>query len=51
MEDFSEDAEDTTQNFTDQFKAKYVTEKKKQNWYTQLSKLKQNLQPLSPISS
>src|SRR6266498_3440379 len=40
-EDFSEDAEDTTQNFTDQFKAKFVTEEKKQNWYTQLSKLKQ----------
>src|SRR6266496_3258913 len=40
-EDFPEDAEDTTQNFTDQFKAKYVTEEKKQNWYTQLSKLKQ----------
>src|SRR6266545_4024956 len=41
VEDFPEDAEDTTQNFTDQFKAKYVTEEKKQNWYTQLSKLKQ----------
>src|SRR6266508_212733 len=40
-EDFPEDAEDTSQNFTDQFKAKYVTEEKKQNWYTQLSKLKQ----------
>ena len=40
-EDFPEDAEDVTQNFTDQFKAKYVTEEKKQNWYTQLSKLKQ----------
>src|SRR6266508_6622364 len=40
-EDFSEDAEDVTQNFVDQFKAKYVTEEKKQNWYTQLSKLKQ----------
>src|SRR6266508_1906566 len=40
-EDFLEDAEDTTQNFTDQFKAKFVTEEKKQNWYTQLSKLKQ----------
>src|SRR6266498_3333595 len=40
-EDFPEDAEDTTQNFTDQFKAKFVTEEKKQNWYTQLSKLKQ----------
>src|SRR6266542_2765966 len=31
VEDFSEDAEDVTQNFIDQFKAKYVTEKKKQN--------------------
>src|SRR6266498_1633256 len=40
-EDFSEDAEDVIQNFVDQFKAKYVTEEKKQNWYTQLSKLKQ----------
>src|SRR6266498_3436901 len=40
-EDFLEDAEDVTQNFVDQFKAKYVTEEKKQNWYTQLSKLKQ----------
>src|SRR6266542_210252 len=40
-EDFPEDAEDVTQNFVDQFKAKYVTEEKKQNWYTQLSKLKQ----------
>src|SRR6266545_5937350 len=40
-EDFPEDAEDTTQNFVDQFKAKFVTEKKKQKWYTQLSKLKQ----------
>src|SRR6266498_1772394 len=40
-EDFSEDTEDVTQNFIDQFKAKYVTEKKKQNWYTQLYKLKQ----------
>src|SRR6266498_249108 len=40
-EDFSEDAEDNTQNFVDQFKAKFVTEEKKQNWYTQLSKLKQ----------
>ncbi len=40
-EDFSEDAEDTTQNFIDQFKAKFVTKEKKQNWYTQLSKLKQ----------
>ena len=40
-EDFPEDAEDTTQNFVDQFKAKFVTEEKKQNWYTQLSKLKQ----------
>src|SRR6266540_475869 len=40
-EDFSDDAEDTTQNFVDQFKAKFVTEEKKQNWYTQLSKLKQ----------
>src|SRR6266496_3956432 len=40
-EDFPEDAEDTTQNFVDQFKAKYVTEEKKQNWYIQLSKLKQ----------
>jgi len=28
-EDFSEDAEDTTQNFVDQFKAKFVTEEKK----------------------
>src|SRR6266540_454388 len=41
VEDFSEDAEDVTQNFVDQFKAKYITEKKKQNWYMQLSKLKQ----------
>src|SRR6266498_2256143 len=40
-EDFPEDAEDVTQNFVDQFKAKYVTEEKKQNWYTQLSELKQ----------
>src|SRR6266498_1893665 len=40
-EDFPEDAEDITQNFVDQFKAKYITEEKKQNWYTQLSKLKQ----------
>src|SRR6266542_2917986 len=40
-EDFPEDAEDNTQNFVDQFKAKFVTEEKKQNWYTQLSKLKQ----------
>src|SRR6266511_3335363 len=39
--DFPEDAEDTTQNFVDQFTAKFVTEEKKQNWYTQLSKLKQ----------
>ena len=31
IEDFSENAEDTTQNFVDQFKAKYVTEEKKQN--------------------
>src|SRR6266496_70177 len=31
VEDFSEDAEDVTQNFIDQFKAKYVTEEKKQN--------------------
>src|SRR6266542_3872128 len=29
-EDFSEDAEDNTQNFVDQFKAKFVTEEKKQ---------------------
>src|SRR6266540_1586480 len=40
-EDFPEDVEDTTQNFTGQFKAKFITEEKKQNWYTQLSKLKQ----------
>src|SRR6266542_1586899 len=40
-EDFLEDAEDNTQNFVDQFKAKFITEEKKQNWYTQLSKLKQ----------
>src|SRR6266496_4150261 len=40
-EDFPEDAEDNTQNFVDQFKAKFVTEEKKQNWYTQLFKLKQ----------
>src|SRR6266498_1611496 len=40
-EDFSEDAEDNTQNFVDQFKAKFVIEEKKQNWYTQLFKLKQ----------
>ncbi len=33
-EDFSENIEDTTQNFIDQFKAKYVTKEKKQNWYT-----------------
>src|SRR6266542_3522453 len=40
-ENFSEDAKDATQNFVDQFKAKFVTEEKKQNWYTQLLKLKQ----------
>ena len=28
-------------NFIDQFKTKFITEEKKQNWYTQLSKLKQ----------
>ncbi len=39
--DFSKNTEDTIQNFVDQFKAKYVIEEKKQNWYTQLSKLKQ----------
>ncbi len=33
-EDFPEDVEDTTQNFVDQFKAKFITEEKKQNWYT-----------------
>src|SRR6266498_400379 len=40
-EDFPEDTEDVIQNFVNQFKAKYVTEEKKQNWYTQLFKLKQ----------
>ncbi len=40
-ENFPKDAEDTTQNFVDQFKAKYIIEEKKQNWYIQLSKLKQ----------
>src|SRR6266540_6003618 len=40
-EDFPEDTEDVIQNFVNQFKAKYVTEEKKQNWYIQLSKLRQ----------
>ena len=39
-EDFPKDTEDTTQNFINQFKVKYITEEKKQNWYIQLSKLK-----------
>src|SRR6266498_2869279 len=48
-EDFPEDAEDITQNFVDQFKAKFVTEEKKQNWYTQLSKLKQKKEESTTI--
>ncbi len=40
-DNFLEDVEDTTKNFINQFKVKYVIEEKKQNWYIQLSKLKQ----------
>jgi len=39
--DLPEDAEDNTQNFVNQFKAKYVTKEKKQNWYIQFFKMKQ----------
>ena len=34
VDNFLEDVKDITQNFIDQFKAKFVTEEKKQNWYT-----------------
>src|SRR6266498_3236229 len=33
VDNFLEDVKDITQNFIDQFKAKFVTEEKKQNWY------------------